>query len=76
MLDQIVLTVRAEISVRARQIAEMCRRAHELMDKNSLGTLTDEEQAELGQLIERADRLKLRKAEGSAILRERGYSFT
>jgi hypothetical protein len=50
--------------------------AHELMDKNTLGTLTDEEQAELEQLVERADRLMLRKAEASAILREHGYSFT
>jgi hypothetical protein len=51
-------------------------RAHELMDKNSLGTITGEEHAELERLVERGDRLMLRKAEAAAILRERGYSFT
>lgn len=51
-------------------------RAHHLMDKNSRGTITDEERAELEKLVERADRLMLRKAEAAAILRERGYPFT
>lgn len=51
-------------------------RAHELMDKNSVDTITDEEYAELEQLVERADRLMLRKAKASAILQNRGYSFT
>lgn len=50
--------------------------AHKLMDKNSLGEITDEEHAELEQLSERADRLMLRKAESASILRERGYNFT
>ena len=51
-------------------------RAHTLMDKNSRGTTTDDEHAELEKLVERADRLMLRKAEASAILRERGNPFT
>lgn len=51
-------------------------RAHDLMDKNSLGTISDDEQAELDLLVERADRLMLRKAEAAAILRERGHSFS
>jgi hypothetical protein len=51
-------------------------RAHALMDKNSRGTITDDERAELEKLVERADRLMLRKAEASAILRERGNPFT
>lgn len=50
--------------------------AHSLMDKNSRGTISDEEYAELGRLVERADRLMLRKAEASAILRERGFAFS
>lgn len=61
---------------RAQMPDDVQARAHDLMDKNSLGMLTDEEQAELEKLVERADRLMLRKAEASAILRERGYSFT
>ena len=50
-------------------------RAHELMDRNSLGNLLAAEHAELETLVERADRLILRKAEASAILRARGYPF-
>lgn len=50
-------------------------RAHDLMDRNSRGTITDEERAELEKLVGRADRLMLRKAEAAAILKERGYSF-
>lgn len=38
-------------------------------------TLTPEETRELDALVERADRLMLRKAEASAILRSRGYAF-
>lgn len=48
-------------------------RAHSLMDKHAL---SNEEQAELDKLVERADRLMLRKAEASAILRKRGYPFS
>lgn len=51
-------------------------RAHTLMDKNSTGTLTDTEPAELEQLVQRADRLMLRKAEAASILRKRGYLFS
>lgn len=50
-------------------------RAHELMDRNSLGTLLATEQVELETFVERADRLMLRKAEAAAILRARGYPF-
>lgn len=51
-------------------------RAHELMDKNSLGQITSEEYQELEALVERGNRLMLRKAEASAILIERGHTFT
>jgi hypothetical protein len=51
-------------------------RAHALMDKNSRSVMTDEEHAELAQLVERGDRLMLRKAEAAALLRQRGYTFT
>lgn len=51
-------------------------RAHELMSKNSRGIITDEERAELEALVERSDRLMLRKAEAASILTKRGYAFT
>jgi hypothetical protein len=51
-------------------------RAHALLDKNSRGTITDDEHAELEQLVERGDRLMLRKAEAATILRQRGHTFT
>ncbi len=50
-------------------------RAHALMDKNTRGTIGDDERVELDGLVERADRLMLRKAEAAALLRERGYVF-
>lgn len=51
-------------------------RAHELLDKNARGKVTAAEAAELEQLVERADRVMLRKAEAAAILSERGHTFT
>jgi hypothetical protein len=51
-------------------------RAHALMDKNPRGAITDDEHAELEQLVERGDRLMLRKAEAATILRKRGHMFT
>jgi len=51
-------------------------RAHALMDKNSPSIMADEEHGELEHLVERGDRLMLRKAEAAALLRKRGYTFT
>jgi hypothetical protein len=51
-------------------------RVYALLDKNSRGVLIDAEHAELDILVERGDRLMLRKAEAAALLRARGYSFT
>lgn len=50
-------------------------RAHQLMDKNAHTFLNAEESAELEHLVERADRLMLRKAEAASLLKARGYSF-
>ncbi len=50
-------------------------RAHDLMDKNTRGTISDDERNELEKLVQRADQLILRKAEAAAILRARGYPF-
>jgi hypothetical protein len=50
-------------------------RAHVLMDKQIAVPLDAAEQAELDDLVERGDRLMLRKAEAASILRQRGYAF-
>ena len=42
-----------------------------LMTKNSLGQLSEQEQVELGSLVEHGDQLMLRKAEAAAILNHR-----
>ena len=51
-------------------------RAHDLMSKNNHETLPPDEEVELNQLVERADRLMVRKAEAATILRQRGHTFT
>jgi len=51
-------------------------RAHDLMMRNTQGTITDAEYEELQKLVDRGDRLMLRKAEAAGLLRERGYTFT
>jgi predicted acetyltransferase len=48
-------------------------RAHDLMQRTALDP---DEQTALDALVERADRLMLRKAEAAAILRQRGYPIT
>jgi hypothetical protein len=48
-------------------------RMQELMDKNSLGSITPEEYGELEGLVERGQRLMLRKSEAAALLTQRGY---
>lgn len=50
-------------------------RAHALMKKNNTSILTNTEQNELDNLVARADRLMLRKAEAATILRQRGHDF-
>ena len=47
-----------------------------LMDKNSLGTITAEEYSELTALVERGQRLMVRKSEAAALLTQRGYTIT
>lgn len=48
----------------------------ELMDKNSLGTISAEEHDELEALVDRGQRLMLRKSEAVALLRRHGYKIT
>lgn len=54
---------------------EVQARARDLMKRNSGGALSSAEAAELESLVQRADRLMLRKAESASILTQRGYSF-
>jgi hypothetical protein len=45
----------------------------QLMDKNSQGTITTEEFRDLSTLVERGQRLTLRKAQAMKLLLDRGY---
>jgi hypothetical protein len=47
-----------------------------LMDKNSRGTITPDEYHQLENLVDRGQRLTLRKSEAAVILTRRGYKVT
>ena len=47
-----------------------------LMDRNNLGTISDEEYRELESYVERGNRLMVCKAEAAGLLMERGHQFT
>ena len=47
-----------------------------LMTKNTRGTITDAEYAELTELVERGNRLTLRKAQAMKYLTQRGHKIT
>jgi hypothetical protein len=55
---------------------EVQQRAHVLMERNARGQITDTEYTELQHMVERGDRLMVRKAEAAALLRARGHHFT
>jgi len=61
---------------REQMASESQEQMQVLMDKNSLGTIDKTEYQELERLVERGQRLMLRKSEAMAILTERGYSIT
>jgi hypothetical protein len=48
----------------------------ELMDKNTQGSINPEEYTQLSQLVERGQRLMLRKSEAAALLSQRGYTVS
>lgn len=52
------------------------QRMQELMDKNSLGSISPDEYAELEGLVDRGQRLIVRKSEAVALLTQRGYTVT
>ncbi len=47
-----------------------------LMDKNNFGTITPEEYSDLSALVERGNRLMLRKAWAADVLIKRGFSIS
>jgi hypothetical protein len=47
-----------------------------LMDKNSAGTITEEECRDLSNLVERGERLTLRKSQAMKLLLDRGYAVS
>lgn len=69
--DDALWTMAREQMASARQ-----ERMQVLMDKNTFGTITDEEYDELTQLVEQGQRLALRKAEAMKLLLDRGYPVT
>ena len=48
----------------------------QLMEKNSQGTITEDEFRSLSELVERGQRLTLRKSQAMKLLLERGYSVS
>ena len=48
----------------------------QLMEKNSQGTITDDEFRDLSALVERGQRLTLRKAQAMRLLVDRGYAIS
>jgi hypothetical protein len=48
----------------------------QLMDKNSQGTITEEEFRDLSALVERGQRLTLRKSQAMKLLLDRGYAVS
>jgi hypothetical protein len=69
--DDALWTIAAEQMPRTQQ-----ERRSALLKLNERGTITEAEQAELDSLLQRGDRLMLRKAEVAGILTERGYKVT
>ncbi len=71
LADDTLWTIAAEQMPRAQQ-----ERLSILLTLNKRSTLTEPEQQELEDLLHRADKLMLRKAEVAAILTERGHRVT
>lgn len=64
-------------TIAAEQMANSAKeQMAQLMDKNSLGTLSATEQQELTRLVEQGDQLMLRKAEALKLLHKRGYKVS
>jgi hypothetical protein len=61
---------------RERLPEDVSARMETLMDKNSAGTISSSEHHELEMLVERGQRLMVRKSEAAALLKARGHKVT
>jgi hypothetical protein len=61
---------------RSRMADSLQNQMQALMDKNSTGEIDANELAELESLVERGQRLMVRKSEAAALLTRRGYRIT
>ena len=70
------LSTDALIAIASEQLQPAVQqRLDELMRQNSLGKISAAELSELEVIVERVDRLTLRKAEAMSLLQERGVAF-
>ena len=60
---------------RERSAPEENTHLQHLMDKNTQGTISRREMNELEQLVERGEKLLLRKSKASALLAQRGHTI-
>lgn len=61
---------------REQLASDVAEKMQDLMDKNSLGTITPDEYQALEALVDRGQRLTLRKSEAAALLTRRGFTVT
>ncbi len=61
---------------REQMQAELQNAMSQLMDKNSNGTITEDEFRDLSELVERGQQLTLRKSQAMKLLLDRGYSVS
>lgn len=61
---------------REQMLPDLQQSMGQLMEKNSQGTITAEEFRDLSALMERGQRLTLRKAQAMKLLLERGYAVS
>jgi hypothetical protein len=61
---------------REQMQANLQERTSLLLGKNQAGTITEQEYTELGELVERGDKLMLRKSQAMRYLAERGHTIT
>ena len=61
---------------REQMLPDLQHAMSQLMEKNSQGTITEDEFRDLSALVERGQRLTLRKAQAMKLLVDRGYAVS
>ena len=61
---------------REQMLPDLQHAMSQLMEKNSQGTITEDELRDLSALVERGQRLTLRKAQAMKLLVDRGYAIS